>query len=143
VSFLLDTNVLSEITRSRPDAAVLDWLHRVDEDAAFVSVATFAELRYGVERLPTGRRRDSFARWLERDLLPRFAGRVIAIDLDLADGWGKIMARAARAGRPLAAMDAWLAATAMHHGLVLVTRNVADFAATGVRCIDPWRPLPH
>ncbi len=130
MSFLLDTNVLSEVTRPRPAPAVLGWLRRIDEDATYVSVATFAELRYGIERMPAGRRRDAFASWLDTDLLPRFAGRIVALELGIAETWAQVMARAARAGRAVSAMDGWLAATALHHGLTLVTRDVADEALT-------------
>jgi predicted nucleic acid-binding protein len=79
---LLDTNVLSEPTRPRPETRVLEWLEAVDEDRLFISVVSIAEIRRGIALLPQGRRRDHLAEWLSRDLPDRFAGRVLAIDLE-------------------------------------------------------------
>jgi predicted nucleic acid-binding protein len=139
VSFLLDTNVLSEPFRPRPDIAVLRWLANVDEDRAFVGVATLAELRQGIDALAAGERRRRLEAWLEHDLPARFEGRILPVDLPVAEGWGRILARGRRAGRPIGVMDACLAAMAEVHGLTLVTRNTRDFANLGVLLLDPWR----
>jgi predicted nucleic acid-binding protein len=138
VSFLLDTNVVSEWVKSRPDRGVVAWLAAVDEDQVFISVVTLAELRYGIERMTAGSRRNRLAQWLQDDLPPRFDGRILSIDHIVADVWGKVVARSEAAGRPIGAMDAFMAATAEAHGLILVTRNVSDFEASIKAIINPW-----
>jgi predicted nucleic acid-binding protein len=138
MSFLLDTNVVSEWVKSRPDRSVVAWLAAVDEDQVFISVVTLAELRYGIERMTPSSRRNRLAQWLRDDLPLRFDGRVLSIDPIVADAWGKVVARSEAAGRPIGAMDAFIAATAAAHGLTLVTRNVPDFEASIKAIINPW-----
>lgn len=138
MSFLLDTNVLSEPTKERPNSGVLTWLSQVNEDQVFVSVVTITELRYGVERLPIGKRRERLDGWLRRDLILRFEGRILPIDLPIADACGGLMARSESIGRPMEARDAFLAATAEVHGLTLVTRNASDFEPTLKAIMSPW-----
>jgi predicted nucleic acid-binding protein len=138
VSFLLDTNVVSEWVKSRPDRSVVAWLAAVDEDQVFISVVTLAELRYGIERMAPSRRRNRLAQWLRDDLLLRFDGRVLSIDPIVAEAWGKVVACSEAAGRPIGAMDAFIAATAEAHGLTLVTRNAPDFEASIKAIINPW-----
>ena len=138
MSFLLDTNVLSEPTKERPNSGVLTWLSQVNEDQVFVSVVTITELRYGVERLPIGKRRERLDGWLRRDLILRFEGRILPIDLPIADACGGLMARSESIGRPMEARDAFIAATAEVHGLTLVTRNASDFEPTLKAIMSPW-----
>jgi toxin FitB len=138
VSFLLDTNVLSEWVRPRPDPRVTAWLAAADEYRTYLSVVTLAELRHGIERLPAGSRRRHLDAWLRDELSARFEGRVLAIDAMVADAWGRLVAHRRRAGRPLSAMDAFIAATAVTHDLSLVTRNVADFEGTTISLVNPW-----
>lgn len=139
MNYLLDTNVVSEWTRPRPDAGVVTWLAEADEDRVFLSVITLAELRHGVERLPVGARRTRLDAWLRDELLERFEDRILSVDAVTADIWGRVVARAAAAGRALGAMDAFIAATAEQHALTLVTRNTSDFEASGIELLDPWR----
>lgn len=136
--YLLDTNVISESIKTRPDAQVTRWLAEVDEDRAFLSVATVAELRFGVERMPRGRRREQLAAWLDHELLERFEGRLLGVDRPVADLWGMAMARGQRAGSGVGVIDALLAATANVHALTLATRNVRHFVALDVPLLDPW-----
>lgn len=138
MTFLLDTNVVSEWTKPRPDAGVADWLARVDEDSVFLSVVTFAELRHGIERLPAGKRRKQLDEWLRSDLLLRFEQRTLPVDGAVADEWGRLVARHESVGRPIHAMDALIAATAQVHALTLVTRNASDFAAS-IKSLNPWK----
>ncbi|MBF0304661.1 MAG: type II toxin-antitoxin system VapC family toxin [Alphaproteobacteria bacterium] len=142
MNYLLDTNILSEGAKPRPEPGVVAWLADLDEDRAFVSVVTMAELRQGIERLTPGARRDRLELWLRDELSARFEGRILPIDTAIADAWGRVMARARAAGRPVGAMDAGLAATAAAHGLVLVTRNTADFAVLGLDLLNPWYAAP-
>lgn len=138
MNVLLDTNVLSEPMRARPDSRVLLWLHELDEDRAFMSVVSLAEIRRGVALLDPGRRRDALSHWLEHHLPERFEGRLLQVDAATALAWGDVMAGAKRAGRGLSSMDGLLAATALAHDLTLATRNIKDFEGLGIRLIDPW-----
>ena len=138
MNFLLDTNVISEPMKARPNAGVLAWLAEADEDSVFVSVVTITELRYGIERLITGRRRDRLDRWLRKDLTSRFGERILPIDLEIADACGRLVARSESLGRPIEPRDAFIAATAEVRGLILVTRNVSDFEATVKTIVTPW-----
>jgi predicted nucleic acid-binding protein len=138
VSFLLDTNVMSEWVKPKPDPQVVRWLADVDEDRVHVTVASFAEIRFGIERLPPGARRERLDVWLRDELPARFEGRVFDIDQRIAHAWGKVMARARRIGRELTTMDACFAATAETHALTLVTRNTAHFGKLGLSLLNPW-----
>ena len=138
MNFLLDTNVVSEWVKPRPDPGVIEWLADADEDRLFLSVATLAELRYGVERLPVGRKSAQLREWLETELTSRFEGRVVVIDDTVAGAWGKLLAEADAAGRPMSTMDGFLAATAAVHQMTLVTRNEMDFAAAAIKTFNPW-----
>ena len=137
--YLLDTNVVSEWTKPRPNPGVVEWLAQVDEDEVFLSVVTFAELRHGIERLPAGRRRRQLDAWLRGELAQRFEGRIALIDGAIADEWGRLVARHQARGRPIRAMDGLIAATAQVHALTLVTRNAADFQLSVKSVLNPWR----
>ena len=136
--YLLDTNVVSEWVKPEPVRSVVAWLADVDEDEAFLSVITIAELRRGIELLAAGRRRQRLERWLSEDLADRFHGRILPIDFLVADACGRITARAARTGRTVGSMDALVAATAEVHGLALATRNTKDFGQLGLSLFNPW-----
>ena len=138
MSYLLDTSVVSEWTWPQPNPGLVAFLANADEDSLFLSVITLAELRRGVDRMPSGRRRQRLDAWLRADLPSRFAGRLLGIDAPVADAWGRLTARRERGGRPIGVMDGWIAAIAEVHALTLVTRNVADFADTLDAIVDPW-----
>ncbi len=137
MSFLLDTNVVSEWVKPRPNPGLMAWMESVDEDRVFISVVTLSELRYGVEKLAMGKRRHRLERWLEDELPLRFEGRTIPIDGRLADAWGRTIARNEAAGRPMGTMDAFLSATAELNRLTLVTRNASDFPLLKA-ILNPW-----
>ncbi|MGO8122063.1 type II toxin-antitoxin system VapC family toxin [Rhizobium ruizarguesonis] len=138
---LLDTNVLSEVTRPRPDAHVLQWLDDLDEDRAFISVVSIAEIRRGVALMERGRKRDALAEWLAQDLPQRFEQRVIPVDQAVAITWGDLMGLAKRSGRGLSSMGGLIAATAIAQDLTLATRNIKDFESLGIELVDPWIEL--
>lgn len=135
MSYLLDTNVISESIRRSPDKAVIAWLQQVPGEAIYVSVLTLGEIRKGIEGLQDHPRREKLRVWLEHDLSEWFAGRVLPVNMSVADRWGRLLASA---GRPLPSIDSLLAATALHHELRLVTRNTRDFDVPGLELIDPW-----
>lgn len=138
MSFLLDTNVVSEWVKPHPNVGVIAWLAEADEDTVFLSVVTLAELRYGIERLPAGRRRTRLAEWLRDDIPLRFEGRILPIDVVVADACGKLMARIELGGQTIAAMDALIAATTEVHHLALVTRNTSHFDSAVAAMVNPW-----
>jgi toxin FitB len=138
VKFLLDTNVVSEWARPQPDPGLTSWLSAVDEDDLYLSVVTVAEVRRGAERLAAGRRRRAIEAWIARDVLQRFDQRLIGIDVAIAESWGTITANCESRGRPISAMDAFVAACAEYHGLTLVTRNAADFTGVVRTLVNPW-----
>jgi predicted nucleic acid-binding protein len=136
VSFLLDTNTVSEWIKPRPDPGLITWMDSVDEDLTFLSVISLAELHYGVERLRAGKRRRDLERWLWELLPLRFEGRILKVDETIAEMWGRLASRNESVGRPKGIMDTVLAATAAVHQLTVVTRNVDDFPA--VKVLNPW-----
>lgn len=137
--FLLDTNVLSELIKPHPDGNVLRWIAEADETLLFLSVLTLGEIRNGIEKLNPGKRRGRLESWLAVDLRLRFQERILPIDEGIAQRWGALSAVAAEKGRPVPVIDGLLAATALHHDLMLVTRNSGDVSGTGVPVLDPWQ----
>jgi len=135
VSYLVDTNVLSELRRKRPERAVVEWIGQRPRQSLHLSVLTLGEIRKGIEAVKDKSRRQALLDWLEVDLPNYFLGRLLPVDQAVADRWGRLTAAA---GRPVPVIDGLLAATAAQHDLVLVTRNVRDFAGLGVTVIDPW-----
>jgi predicted nucleic acid-binding protein len=138
MNYLLDTNVVSEIPKPRPNAGVLRWLDQTDEDKIFLSVVTIAELRRGIERLPPGRRRRALDDWFRNELRPRFEGRLLPVDAEVAETCGKLMATCEASGRTMELADALIAATTEVHNLALVTRNVSHFQASVKHFVTPW-----
>jgi predicted nucleic acid-binding protein len=137
VNFLLDTNAVSEWVKPRPNPGLIRWMEAADEDRVFLSVISLAELRYGVERMVAGARRNRLEGWLLHELPLRFEGRILSVDHRIAEAWGKTVSRSEAMGRPMGAMDAFLSATAETHRLTLVTRNVSDFH--GLKAVvNPW-----
>lgn len=135
---LLDTSILSEVTKQAPDARVLEWLDSLDEDHSFISVVSIAEIRRGVALMDEGRKREALADWLARDLPQRFEQRVSPIDEPVALAWGDLMGLAKRRGRGLSSMDGLIGATAIAKNLTLATRNIKDFEGFGIELFDPW-----
>jgi len=134
VSFLLDTNVISEARRKRPDAQVAAWFRRTDPASLHISVLTLGEIAKGAARYA---KRDpaqaaALEQWLDAARL-NYADKIIAIDVEISETWGRLAAK-----RPLPVIDGLLAATALVRGMTLVTRNLEDIADTGVELLDPW-----
>ena len=135
MSYLLDTNVVSEVVRPRPDAKVVRWLRTIPDSALHLSVLTLGELRNGVENLKASRRKETLRLWLEQDVPAWFEERLLPVTAVVADRWGRLLAEA---GRPVPAIDSLLAATALVHGLRLVTRNIRDFEFPNLMVVSPW-----
>jgi toxin FitB len=137
LSFLLDTNAVSEIRRCR-DATVRAWADAVEDVELYLSVMTLGEIRIGIDRLRDrdATQADVFARWLG-ELRTRFADRILPVDTRVADEWGRLNAVASRNS-----VDSLIAATASVHELTVVTRNTKDFQGCGVPLLDPWQYEP-
>jgi len=135
LSYLLDTNVLSELRRKSPDAKVVEWFAHRPPSTLYLSVLTLGELRKGIQGVADSKRRLALNDWLESDLPAFFVGRILPVDAQVAERWGRLVAAA---GRPLPAIDSLLGATAAQHGLSMVTRNGKDFADMGLDVINPW-----
>ena len=136
--FLLDTNVVSEIRKGRrADPNVVGWYAGVDQSSLFISSLTLGEVRRGIEltrRRGDARQAETLEQWL-RTVVESFSGRILSVDADVADAWGRMSAI-----RPAPVPDALLAATASVHDMTLVTRNVSDVEGLGVRVLDPFAP---
>ncbi|HEY6467381.1 MAG TPA: type II toxin-antitoxin system VapC family toxin [Candidatus Acidoferrales bacterium] len=137
--FLIDTNVLSEYNRGGPDAGVKTWIETTPRVLQYVSVITLAEIEKGVGLLEQGKRRTQLEEWLATNLEEWFGGRVLSVDRNVGSCWARLMVAGTQRGNPLPVIDSLIAATALAHDLTIVTRNIKDFASTGVRTINPWK----
>ncbi len=137
--FLVDTNIPSELTRDKPDPRVTVFLVDAGKASVFLSVMTIGEISKGIASLPIGQKRASLQDWLDIDVRSWFAGRVLPVTEAIAELWGHLAATAKQQGQSLAVVDGLIAATAVHHELTLVTRNVADFSNLGLILLNPWQ----
>ena len=136
--YLLDTCVISELVAKQPNPRVLEWIDTLDADGVYISVITVGEITKGIEKLPNSKRRQELSDWLENELLIRFQDNLIELDVNILIRWGKLNARLELSGRRAPAIDSLIAATALEHQLILVSRNESDFAGTGVEILNPW-----
>ena len=137
--FLLDTNVISETVRPRPEPRVLNWFRERTPRILFLSTVTLGELVRGALKLDDPARSVRYQQWITRDLAGQFEGRILAFDERAAYIWGEIMAAGDQAGNPRPALDAQIAAVARRHDLILATRNTRDFRDMGLPLVNPWR----
>lgn len=135
MSYLLDTNILSETLKASPNKKVIEWLLDKPSDAMYISVLTLGEIRKGIEMASNVKRKEKLLSWLEHDLTEWFGNNIINIDADVADRWGFILANS---NRPIPAIDSLIAASALAFNLKVVTRNVSDFDIAGLEVINPW-----
>lgn len=138
MNYLLDTNVISELVARQPHQPVLDWIDAQDPNSIYLSVITIGEIRKGIAKLPDSPRTAALHRWLTDDLLIRFQGYILPLDVEVMLLWGDLVGQLAQRGRPLAALDSLIAAVALYHRCALVTRNEDDFRDTGVIVVNPW-----
>ena len=135
---LLDTCTLAELRKPSPNAAVVAAIRAIPDAQLFVSVLSLGEIAKGVGLLAAGKKRDALATWLAA-LEGQFSDRLLELDVETAKLWGELTARAQKKGVVIPAIDGLLAATALHHGLYVMTRNVGDFKASGARTLNPWQ----
>jgi predicted nucleic acid-binding protein len=138
VSWLLDTCALSEKLQKRPDPDFVKWIEAQEIEELFISVISIGEIGKGVHLLPDSKKKNQLAAWLSEELLPFFDGRILTIDREEALEWGRRFARCQLDGYKPPVIDSLLAATALTHGLTLVTRNETDFRPLGIEVLNPW-----
>jgi predicted nucleic acid-binding protein len=132
--FILDTMVVSERTKTRPDPAVCAWLAAIEPQQQFISVITIGEIRFGIDRMREGSHKRRLEIWFD-ELVPFFTGRILPIDVTVGKRWGRLKYDA---GRSVSAADGLIGATALVHNLAVATRNEYDFADFGLRVVNPW-----
>lgn len=135
MKYLLDTNILSELFKKHPEPKVEKWVQEAAQESLFISVLTLGEIRKGIERMETNQRKARLLQFLEKDLLEQFESRILSVDPAVAETWGHLEAHS---GRPIPTVDALLAATALVHNLILVTRNTQDFSFPRLKLLNPW-----
>ena len=138
MNYLLDTCVLSEFTRRKPEDKVIQWLDNIAEEKLFISVITIGEIQHGIQRLPATHRKTELLAWMNDGLVGRFGQRILPLEAQTLLLWGSLTARLDSSGQPLPVMDSLIVATALQHNLIIATRNGADFSPCGVQVIDPW-----
>ena len=134
--FILDTMVVSERTKSRPDANVCAWLSALDPQQQFISVISVGEIRFGIDRMPVGSHKRRLEIWFD-ELVSFFTGRTLSVDLAVGKRWGRLRHDA---GRSVSVSDALIGATAHMHNLAVATRNEYLFSDFGLHVINPWKP---
>ena len=137
--YLLDTNVISELTKLQPEPKVVSWFQATSEELLYISVLTIGEIRKGIDSLPRSNKRALLESWLANDLVSRFTGRILVVNLDIAERWGLICSQARMAGASLAVIDGLMAATALHYNLTFVTQNTKDVHVAGINTLNPWQ----
>ncbi|MAZ78085.1 MAG: VapC toxin family PIN domain ribonuclease [Legionellaceae bacterium] len=136
--YLLDTCLISELVKAKPNKHVVQWLRGQSEFDCYLSVLTLGELEKGIGKLPTSKKRTQLETWLHQDVRQRFQHRILNISSKTAEIWGKLQAVAENTGQTLPVIDGLLAATAKQHQMTLVTRNIKDFKGTELALLNPW-----
>ena len=139
MKYLIDTCVISELVKSRPNAYVVKWIDGCNQDSLYLSVLSIGEIQKGIAKLLDKVRRDTLQQWLDNDLHSRFFGRILPITEEIACTWGIIQGDAEKKGTPIPTIDGLLGATAITHNLTIVSRNTIDFVHTGATVLDPWQ----
>ena len=138
MKYLLDTCVISELVKAKPNKKVVSWVTSNDEASFYLSSLTFGELYKGASKLPDSKRKKKLFLWIEQDLKERFANRILDIDLLVARTWGELQGASESSGNPMPAIDGLIAATGLAHDLTVVTRNITDMQQSGASLLNPW-----
>jgi toxin FitB len=141
--WLLDTNVVSELRKPKPDSRVVNFIAAQPGETLFVTDVTLAEIIFGIEQLGDATRRTDLRLWLERNLRPLFAGRILSITEDVIVRWKTIAVAGQKRGHTFGQPDLFIAAIAALQDLVVVTRDIGEFIEAGVPVFDPWASVFH
>lgn len=136
MKYLIDTNVISELVKATPNNEVYLWFNSIPNSDLYLSVLTLGEIRKGVSKIQDASKREKIRIWLEYDLPTWFNGRILSIDIDIANRWGVLQNQC---NKPLPTIDSLIAATALHFDLIMVTRNIQDFQYPGLEVLNPWK----
>jgi len=136
--WLLDTNILSELRKMKPEPRVMEFVRQQPLDCLFISVVTLAEIRFGIERITDSTRRVELNDWLTQRVRPMFIGRILPISEDIMLKWRWLVEEGRKVGHTFSQPDLIIAATGLHHGLTIVTRDTTDYARTGALLLNPW-----
>lgn len=140
MKYLLDTCVISELTKPHPNENVVGWLQSKDEKLLFLSSLVFGEIAKGIDKVPDLAKKERLKLWVEEDLKHRFKDRIIAVDMDIAIKWGEVQGIAELNGKPMPSIDGLIAATGIVNNCTVVTRNVSDMEQSRVCLLNPWKP---
>ncbi len=135
MGYLIDTNVISELVKLKQNTNVISWFKKVNDQDLYLSVLTIGEIRKGVASIQDIKKKEKFRMWLDQELREWFKGRILPVDIDVANKWGIIQSKSPKS---YPAIDGLIAATALHFDLILVTRNVKDFNYQELEIIDPF-----
>ena len=138
MKYLIDTCIISELIKARPSKKVVEWVSSKSEENFYLSVLTIGEIQKGISKLADSKKKENLQSWITIDLKDRFTGRILDIDSGVAQKWGEIQGSAEKQGLMMPAIDALIAATAICHGLTVVTRNIQDMQHSGARLYNPW-----
>ena len=138
MKYLLDTCVISELIKKKPNPKIVKWIAKAEESSLFMSVLTIGEIHKGIEKLPESRKKEKLHDWVRYDLEERFQNRILNFDLQTAVIWGRIQAHSELSGKAMPAIDGLIAATGLSYDLAVVTRNTTDMEISGVTLINPW-----
>lgn len=136
--YLLDTCVISEFVKPRPEPKVVEWLNSIDMEKVFLSAVTVGEIQHGISNREPSNRTTELEVWLNEALPEQFAERILPLDMDTFIVWGKLVSDRKKKGVPMSVMDSLIAATALRHNMVLVTRNTSDFRQVSLSAFNPW-----
>jgi toxin FitB len=139
MKYILDTNIISEAINKQPNQQVMSWLRRMDSQELYLSVVTIGEIKKGVEKLPDSPRKETIKDWLENELLIKFDGQILALDLPVILVWGELVGDLEKKGRKLPALDSLIAATVKYYNYTLVTRNEKDFDGIDITVFNPFK----
>jgi len=141
LKYLLDTNIISEFVSKKPNQKVIDYVNSLDENDIYLSVITIGEIRFGIEKLDKENQKKKIkmlSDWLENDLIQRFNGRILDIDLDIMLKWGEVNAQLQKIGKPMPIMDSLIASSCLAKKLILITRNEKDFYNFEIEIVNPF-----
>jgi predicted nucleic acid-binding protein len=138
VNYVLDTCVISELVKKKPEPAVVEWVRQQHEDTLYLGALSLGEIQKGIVKVADPKRRATLQEWLDKDLAERFAGRILDVSPEVALTWGRLQGEAEKRGRRMAVIDGLIAAVALCFGAAVVTRNVEHFEPSGVALVNPW-----
>jgi len=138
MKYLLDTCVISELIKPRPNENVINWIAKQKEQNLYISVLSFGEIQKGIEKCVDSKRKQHLQLWVKNDLYNRFKNRVLAIDITVANKWGEVQAHTEKRGQPMPSIDGLIAMTGLVNDCIVVTRNTSDMENSTAELLNPW-----